>query len=612
MSRLTKALSFLTAGILSLSLVLPCAAVYERDITADPLFVYGDINNDGKCNSQDIVRIMKYIAGAHMELYYGTAYYADLNSDMKVNSKDLVRLMKLISGNAAAPEIDNPFAFFSDKDLMNAIPDTISGVPVSEEEAARIIEKANQELFEAVSVNLKLQFTLTESLQGEEIQLNGYLSLAVNRGEDGKAEEAEIYVYMFAPSYSDSDVLISIILRGGYLYITITDSTSNDTECVNKAYLDRILSMRDPAELDEIADYFNLSVYSFDNSEYGAVYKANADKITSDILQYIADNSDESDSAEIIEELFKLDGFEFSAIISEDGGYIGGFSNGGCELSLDDGLIDDKITVSSSSKFVLNTSDEKITFGPSYNIYDAFSYDWVILEIEVNALYDESGDPVVNYSELYAELCEVYGKDDVDEELKFVKRRILDIKVVSLFDEQYHRVEDYDEQYFELCLIYGQEETDDAIELYKWRCLGARVEMLFDENYKPVSNYNELYAELCDDYGKCSVDNEIEIYKDMSFYERIESLFDKDGLPVPNYSGLYDAICEDFDQERVDSCIESYKWQIVYKKAWQLFDNECNPVENYDELYIELCLVYDKNTVDECISIIQGDWCCNG
>lgn len=86
---------------------------------------------------------------------------------------------------------------------------------------------------------------LTALEQSEEASLNGYLTLAANRDENGKTEEAEIYVYMIDPSDSSSEFLISIILRGGYLYITYTDSTTNDTECVNKAYLDRVLSMRD-------------------------------------------------------------------------------------------------------------------------------------------------------------------------------------------------------------------------------------------------------------------------------------------------------------------------------------------------------------------------------
>ena len=63
MSKITKALSFITAGVISLSMAVPCAASYDKDITVDPLFVYGDVNNDGACNSRDLVRIMKYMAG---------------------------------------------------------------------------------------------------------------------------------------------------------------------------------------------------------------------------------------------------------------------------------------------------------------------------------------------------------------------------------------------------------------------------------------------------------------------------------------------------------------------------------------------------------------------
>ena len=64
MSKITKALSFITAGVISLSMAVPCAASYDKDITVDPLFVYGDVNNDGACNSRDLVRIMKYMAEA--------------------------------------------------------------------------------------------------------------------------------------------------------------------------------------------------------------------------------------------------------------------------------------------------------------------------------------------------------------------------------------------------------------------------------------------------------------------------------------------------------------------------------------------------------------------
>ncbi|GEM_PF-2019466 len=601
MSRLTKAFSLITAGVLSLSVILPCYATYERDITTDPLFVYGDVNFDGKCNSHDIVRMMKHIAGTYDE--YNMVYYADLNSDMIVNSKDLVRLMKLISEKVTAPEIANPFADFSDKNLMNYIPDTISGVPVSEEESARIISRANEELSEAVSVSLKLEFTLSESMQDEEMLWNGYMSLALNRDRNGDTEEAEIYVYISDPSDSSDNLLISIILRDGFLYITFTDSTSNYTLFVNKTYLDRVLSMGNQMESSELAEYFALSVYTFENTGYGAVYQADIEKISSAILQYIADNSNDSDFAAIFEKLFKLNGFEISAIISDEGGYIGGFSNGGYEINLDNDFIHDKIIISSLSKFVLNTSDEKVTFGPSYNVYDPFSLDLLMLNIELSALYDQNGDKVANYDELYAELCNVYGKNDVDDELYYIKLNILYFKIKALFDEEYHPVENYDELYSELCNEYGKDTVDEEIEFYKNSIFGERVEALFDEEYRPVENYDELYAELCGEYGKCAVDEEIEFYKYIYFYKRIEALFDEDGIPVSNYGELYASVCKDYDQEEVDSYIEYYRSSIIYNKVWQLFDDEGNRVENYAELYAAICEIYGQEEVDSHIEM---------
>lgn len=54
----------------------------------------GDVNGDGKVNSKDLTRLMKYIAGDKAEL----SGSADINGDGKVNSKDLTRLMKNIAG----------------------------------------------------------------------------------------------------------------------------------------------------------------------------------------------------------------------------------------------------------------------------------------------------------------------------------------------------------------------------------------------------------------------------------------------------------------------------------------------------------------------------------
>ena len=58
--------------------------------------IYGDVTGDGRVNATDLVRLMKYISGADVEIKTVTA---DVNGDGSINSKDLTRLMKLISNN---------------------------------------------------------------------------------------------------------------------------------------------------------------------------------------------------------------------------------------------------------------------------------------------------------------------------------------------------------------------------------------------------------------------------------------------------------------------------------------------------------------------------------
>ena len=68
-------------------------------------YVYGDVTGDGKLDTKDLVRLMKYIA-AKGEGVEGVE--PDINGDGNVDTKDLIRLMKVLSGDKsvipAAPE----------------------------------------------------------------------------------------------------------------------------------------------------------------------------------------------------------------------------------------------------------------------------------------------------------------------------------------------------------------------------------------------------------------------------------------------------------------------------------------------------------------------------
>lgn len=74
-----KAVSFnLTAGKVNVQTYMP-----------------GDINNDGKVNISDLLRLLKYISGENVTVVQAAL---DVNGDGKVNISDLLRLLKYISG----------------------------------------------------------------------------------------------------------------------------------------------------------------------------------------------------------------------------------------------------------------------------------------------------------------------------------------------------------------------------------------------------------------------------------------------------------------------------------------------------------------------------------
>ena len=68
------------------------------DDPIDPVqeITVGDINGDGKVNSKDLTRFLKYLAGNSVEVVEEAL---DVNGDGKINSKDLIRLLKFMAGD---------------------------------------------------------------------------------------------------------------------------------------------------------------------------------------------------------------------------------------------------------------------------------------------------------------------------------------------------------------------------------------------------------------------------------------------------------------------------------------------------------------------------------
>lgn len=53
----------------------------------------GDVNGDGRVNSADLTRLMKFVAGENVDVYF-----PDVNGDGRITSADLTRLMKALAG----------------------------------------------------------------------------------------------------------------------------------------------------------------------------------------------------------------------------------------------------------------------------------------------------------------------------------------------------------------------------------------------------------------------------------------------------------------------------------------------------------------------------------
>lgn len=56
------------------------------------LYPIGDVNMDSELDTRDLIRLMKYLAGAPVSVNS-----PDINMDGDVDTRDLIRLMKLIA-----------------------------------------------------------------------------------------------------------------------------------------------------------------------------------------------------------------------------------------------------------------------------------------------------------------------------------------------------------------------------------------------------------------------------------------------------------------------------------------------------------------------------------
>lgn len=64
---------------------------HELELNAE-LDLIGDVNTDGETDTKDLIRLMKYLAGAPVSVSH-----PDMNGDENVDTRDMIRLMKLLA-----------------------------------------------------------------------------------------------------------------------------------------------------------------------------------------------------------------------------------------------------------------------------------------------------------------------------------------------------------------------------------------------------------------------------------------------------------------------------------------------------------------------------------
>ena len=98
---------------------------YTDTVTVQ-MFIYGDVNGDGRIDGRDLIRLRKYLATYNddtgtgdVEIFAG----ADMNGDGVVNGKDLIRLRKYLVTNDN--NVSNDAPLIADR----VIPLIITSVP---------------------------------------------------------------------------------------------------------------------------------------------------------------------------------------------------------------------------------------------------------------------------------------------------------------------------------------------------------------------------------------------------------------------------------------------------------------------------------------------------
>ncbi len=444
-----KLTAILLAGALAFYPVFNGVSVLA-DYTADETEEYrlGDVNGDGRINTKDLVRLMKFIAGEPVEVTQ-----TDINADGKTNAKDVVRLMKIMADGDTADTSGDVSGDTSGDDTSSGeiTDDTSSGDITSDTDPIETEEPETEESY--ILEDITLDSVISDdydSVIAEDINADELLSAALQK----RYEESEFDISADRRFYA-TDNSVSATLKGRVKYRVSDDgyytaAKVNEIDSVNSKdtallsyyngenlyfydenepyYMSGNLAVKNIEEqlsIYRIFERLDASVVSgetvyIDNGDYVIVTEIPVSRLEAAGIDIGTLKSNALSQMKILESPGEVKNVKVSFVISEDGGYLKyarlSFSFN-CVLRIDASNTRNKTVVYDYMQY-FNVCGEHVPIEELDGIDLYLPYDTsadIISAIE--ALYNEDGSKADDFDERYAEICELYTVEAVEEVL---------------------------------------------------------------------------------------------------------------------------------------------------------------------------------------------------
>lgn len=383
---------------------------------------YGDVNGDGKVDTKDLIRLMRYISADGKDI---EAFGADLNGDGKVDTKDLIRLMKCISNPGAyetdPPETEETLAHEDETEIPLGEIDATVG-KVEKENGAEAVENWKELLDSAIEktanldeLDIKAYRTLHATDSTSDYARVGNLKLRTSEGEIERAKLRE------SVSVGTETTENYIFYGADKAYLPLLEDPSYMNKKLGLYTLEQAAALYLPTGLDTSA-LNNVSAYKNNDGSVSLTVNATAEMLSGSSIDLIALRTEGLSHLKTIESPMAPSNIRLNLGISKDG-YLT-YINIGFDFNATL-RIDPSNTRPRSMVFDLSVSfdnvGEKLSIGEPENLDLFIEYDaYDDIAEAIRAMFD-GGKKIDGFDARYAELCDLYGKDYVDEVVQSLK-----------------------------------------------------------------------------------------------------------------------------------------------------------------------------------------------